>query len=267
MLKVKNLSKYFKSSLFSNKKNQALDNVSFEIKRGEVFGIVGQSGSGKTTLANTLLKVLPPSSGQVLFEGNDLYGKRQMDELEFRKKVQVITQNFNNALNPNMTVMESLKEVFLIHGKKKYKSITREDLIKMLDKVVLGKELLSRYPTQLSGGQLQRILISRVVSLKPALIIADEPTSCLDMSVQARIIYLLMKLKKEHDFTLIFISHDIELTAAISDRIAVMHKGKIVEIAHADKILHNPQNDYTKLLIESSKTSDFTKREKTCLAI
>lgn len=267
MLKVKNLSKNFKRSLFSNKKNQALDNISFEIKRGEVFGIVGKSGSGKTTLANTLLKMLPPSSGQVLFEGIDLYGKKQMKELEFRKKVQAITQNFNNALNPNMMVMESMKEVFLIHGKKKHKSITQKDLIKMLNEVALGKELLIRYPRQLSGGQLQRILISRVVSLKPELIIADEPVSCLDMSVQARIIHLLMKLKKEHDFTLIFISHDIGLTTAISDRIAVMHKGKIVEIDNANKIYHDPQNNYTKLLIESSKNSDFTKREKLCLAI
>jgi peptide/nickel transport system ATP-binding protein len=230
MLTVEHLSKVYDGGPFSRKKTVALENISFHLKRGEVLGIVGESGSGKTTLANILLRAVSPDGGRVLLEGWKLFGKGRMPEDEFRRKVQMITQNFAGALHPDMTVLESIREVQRLFGRDVYKSVGEADVVRTLGDVGLGEELLHRRPAQLSGGQLQRVLIARVVSLKPALIIADEPTSCLDTSVQARIVRLLMALKLEYAFTMIFISHDVALTAAISDRIAVMNNGRIVEM-------------------------------------
>ncbi len=252
MLDVKNVTKLFSSGIFIKKYLSALDNVSLHIERGEVFGIVGESGSGKTTLARIMLKSLKPSSGTVYFEGNDLYNGR-MCSFEFRRKVQVITQNFSNALNPFMTIGESLKEVFRIQGIGKFRSITRQMETDIFKEVGLGIEHLGRYPSQLSGGQLQRVMIARVIALRPHLIIADEPTSCLDMSVQAQVIHLLLDLKKEMDFTMIFISHDIELVASISDRIAVMLDGRIVEMGSTKNIMEFPKISYTKKLVKCSR--------------
>ena len=167
--------------------------------------------------------------------------------------MQVITQNFSNALNPFMTIGESLKEVFRIQGIGKFRSITRQMETDIFKEVGLGIEHLGRYPSQLSGGQLQRVMIARVIALRPHLIIADEPTSCLDMSVQAQVIHLLLDLKKEMDFTMIFISHDIELVASISDRIAVMLDGRIVEMGSTKNIMEFPKISYTKKLVKCSR--------------
>jgi ABC-type glutathione transport system ATPase component len=267
MLSVRKLSKTFDGGLFSRRKITALDNVSFDLKRGEVLGIVGESGSGKTTLAMILLRAAVPDSGRVMVDGNDIFGKRRMHEKEFRRRVQMVTQNFSDALHPDMTVMESMQEVFRMLGKKTYQSISEADIVGRLSAVGLGRELLHRRPAQLSGGQLQRILIARVISIRPQLIIADEPTSCLDTSVQARIIRLLMNLKQEYGFTMIFISHDLPLTAAIADRIAVMQQGRIVEMAMPREILEAPQHAYTRRFVRSAVGNHFLKREPICLAI
>lgn len=267
MLNVEHLSKVYGGGPFSGRKTTALEDISFDLKRGEVLGIVGESGSGKTTLANILLRAVAPDEGRVLLEGNDLFGKGRMPEGEFRRKVQIITQNFSDALHPDMTVLESMKEVQLIFGKSAYRSVTEADVIRTLEDVGLGEALLHRRPAQLSGGQLQRVLIARVVSLKPALIVADEPTSCLDTSVQARIIRLLMDLKREYAFTMIFISHDVALTAAISDRIAVMRRGRMVEMGAAARVVAAPRDAYTRRLVQSTKESSFSEKESLCLAV
>ncbi|BBO82442.1 ABC transporter ATP-binding protein [Desulfosarcina ovata subsp. sediminis] len=267
MLAVRNLSKAFDGSLFSRRKIIALDDVSFNLRRGETLGVVGESGSGKTTLASILLRATDPDRGQVMLSGNDIFGKRRMPEREFRKKVQMVTQNFSNALHPDMSVMESMREVFRTLGKKAYQSVSETDIVRRLNDVGLGRELLHRRPAQLSGGQLQRILIARVISLRPQLIIADEPTSCLDTSVQARIIRLLMTLKQEYGFAMIFISHDLPLTAAIADRIAVMYQGRIVELGLPREILTNPQHAYTHRFVRSAVGKHFLNREPICLAV
>jgi ABC-type glutathione transport system ATPase component len=267
MLRVEHLSKVYNGGPFSGKKTTALEDISFDLKRGEVLGIVGESGSGKTTLANILLRAVAPDEGRVLLDGNDLFGKGRMPEGEFRKKVQMITQNFSDALHPDMTVQESIKEVQRIFGKNAYRSVSEADVIRTLGDVGLGEELLHRRPAQLSGGQLQRVLIARVVSLKPALIIADEPTSCLDTSIQARIIRLLMALKREYAFTMIFISHDVALTAAISDRIAVMRGGLMVETGDSTQVIKTPRDAYTRRFVRNAMDSVFSKKEPICLAV
>jgi ABC-type glutathione transport system ATPase component len=267
MLTVRNLAKTFDGGLFSRRKVTALDDVSFDLKKGEILGIVGQSGSGKTTLASILLRAAAPDSGRVMVGGNDIFGKRRMSEREFRKRVQMITQNFSDALHPDMTVMESMREVFRMLGKKTYQSVSEADIVRRLNDVGLGRELLHRRPAQLSGGQLQRILIARVISIRPQLIIADEPTSCLDTSVQARMISLLMALKQQYGFTMIFISHDLPLTAMIADRIAVMQQGRIVEMGMPKDILEAPQHAYTRRFVRSAVGDHFLKRESICLAV
>jgi ABC-type glutathione transport system ATPase component len=266
MLKVEHLSKVYDGGLFSRRKIRALKNISFELRRGEVLGIVGESGSGKTTLANIFLRAVAPDEGRVLLEGRDLFGKGRMPEGEFRKKVQMITQNFAGALHPDMTVLESIKEVQRIFGKNVYRSVGEADVVRILRDVGLGEELLHRRPAQLSGGQLQRVLIARVISLRPSLIIADEPTSCLDTSVQARIIHLLMALKREYGFTMIFISHDVALTAAISDRIMVMQGGRMVEMGASARVVTVPRDAYTRRFVQSAMGESFSERKKKCLA-
>ncbi len=267
MLTVDHLSKVFDTGPFSRKKTEALKEISFDLNRGEVLGIVGESGSGKTTLANILLRAVTPDSGRVLFDGNDLFGKNRIPERVFRKRVQMITQNFSDALHPDMTVLESMKEVHRLFGKKAYKSITKEEVAGVLETVGLGEELLFRRPVQLSGGQLQRVLIARVVSIRPELIIADEPTSCLDTSVQARIIRLLISLKEAYAFTMIFISHDVALTAAISDRIAVMHNGCMVELGDSAQVVKSPRDAYTRRFVQSAMDGFLPRKDPICLAV
>lgn len=227
--------------------------MSFEVQKGEVFGIVGESGSGKTTLAKMLLRILSPDEGAIYLWGRDLFALGGKGIKNFRSKVQAITQNCENALNPRMRIRESLKEVFLVKGKRFFRLVRDNELINMLIKVGLQKEHLDRFPAQLSGGQLQRVIVARVMALQPELIIADEPIANLDVSVQAQIIHLILNLKKSGNFTLIFISHDLELAAAISDRIAVMLNGEIVEIGAAKSIMKNPEHNYTKRLVELAK--------------
>lgn len=230
MLSVRNLKKVYRSGISSEKSVIALHNVSFDIHQGEVFGIVGESGSGKTTLARILLRLVLPDEGSVFLEGRDVLALKGRRLRIFRKEMQAVTQTYETALNPRMKVKESLKEVFLVKGRKSFTKITTSKLAEMLAEVGLGKEHLDRYPSQLSGGELQRVIIARVMALTPGLIIADEPTSNLDVSTQAQIIHLMLKLKEKIGSTLIIISHDLELVSAICDRVAVLKNGRIEAI-------------------------------------
>ena len=239
MLKVRNLTKVYYTGIFSRRSMFALNNLSFDVNRGDIFGIVGESGSGKTTVAKILLRLIEPDHGSVYFDKQNLLTLNGEKLRRFRQRIQAVPQNYESALNPRMKIEESLKEVFLVKRKKRCKEITRKSLSARLNEVGLKEEHLDRHPAQLSGGQLQRVNIARVMALEPELIVADEPTSNLDVSVQAQIIHLMLDLKRKTNSTLIFISHDLDLISLICDRVAVMRKGEIVAIGVTEKILNH----------------------------
>lgn len=230
MLKVRNLSKIYYTGMFCKKPVFSLNDISFDVKQNEIFGIIGKNGSGKTTIARILLKLIKPDCGTIFFNSQNLLKLKDEKLRRFRKKIQGISQNYETALNPRMKIKESLKEVFLATGRKAFNEITDNKLEAMLNEVGLGKEHLNRFPAQLSGGQLQRINIARAIALRPELIIADEPTSNLDVSVQAQIIHLMLKIKKKTEMSFIFISHDRALISLICDKVAIFDEGKIIEI-------------------------------------
>lgn len=230
---------------------KAVDDVSFELFEGETVGLVGESGCGKTTLGRSILQLITPTAGSVIFKGKDLV-KAPKDELrELRKDIQIIFQDPYSSLNPRITVGEAIGEPLKVHGVVQKKQQQKEKVIELLQKVDLKPEYYHRYPHEFSGGQRQRIVIARALALQPSFIICDESVSALDVSVQAQVLNLLNDLKGEFGFTSIFISHDLSVVRYISDRIMVMNKGKIVESGNAEDIYLRPQSAYTKKLIAS----------------
>ncbi|MEG0307291.1 MAG: ATP-binding cassette domain-containing protein [Clostridium sp.] len=249
MIRVENLSKEFKSGLIHKRIIKAIDNVSFEIEEGKTLGLVGESGCGKSTLSRVILKLIKADSGKIFFSGKDIsnYSFSQMREL--RGNMQIIFQHPDSALSPKKIIKNSLIEPLKIY--RTYKNGESEELIKYYLKFVgVSEEILSRYPHQVSGGQIQRVVIARALLLNPKFIILDEPTSMLDVSVQAQVIQVLRKVQKEFGITYLFISHDIDLVRAVSDDIAIMLNGKIVETIKADRLYEDATNEYTKMLIE-----------------
>lgn len=249
MIRVENLSKEFKSGLISKKIIKSIDDVSFEIEEGKTLGLVGESGCGKSTLSRVILKLIKADGGRIFFQGKEIsnYSFSQMREL--RGNMQIIFQHPDSALSPKKTINNSLIEPLKIH--KVYKNGESEELIKHYLKFVgIGEEILSRYPHQVSGGQIQRVVIARALLLNPKFIILDEPTSMLDVSVQAQVIEVLKKAQRKFGITYLFISHDIDLVRAISDEIAIMLDGKIVETVKSDRLYEDATNEYTKMLIE-----------------
>lgn len=246
LLQVKQLSKDFqkKSSLgFQTTSISAVKNVSFSIREGELFALIGESGSGKTTLAKLLLRMEQPTSGQIKFLG-------QLDQPNTKRspaEMQVIFQNPDSAMNPFLTVLEQVKEPLIVSGI----SEPEKKAVEMLNKVGIGADLLDRLPQKLSGGQKQRVVIARALVTNPRFVIADEPVSSLDVTLQSQVIQLMMQLKDALDLTYFFISHDLRLVAEIADRVAVMYQGEIVEMGETMKVLNEPQHTYTKALIES----------------
>lgn len=243
-------------------KVKAVNNVSLSVKAGETLGLVGESGCGKSTLGKTILKLNEPSSGKIIFQGQDItkLSPRQMRPL--RREMQIVFQDPLESLNPRHTVGAILEEPFIIHnvGTRAERS---QWIVKLLKKVGLDESALHRYPHEFSGGQRQRIGIARAIALKPKLLICDESVSALDVSVQAQILNLLLKLQQEMNLAMIFISHDLSVVRHISDRVAVMHFGKIVEEGTSEEIYHNPQNDYTKKLLSAIPISHPRERRKT----
>lgn len=255
LLEVRQLVKHFPvfGGLFSREvaRVHAVDNVSFQIHKGQTLGLVGESGCGKSTLGRTLLGLITPTSGQVLFEGHDLVPMSASEIRPLRRDLQIIFQDPFASLNPRMSIGEILSEPFEIHGLFKDKKEREQQVAHLLLEVGLQPEAAARYPHEFSGGQRQRIGIARALALKPKLIVADEPVSALDVSIQSQILNLMMDLKEKYGLGYIFIAHDLAVIEHISDFVAVMYLGKIVEYARAESLYRKPSHPYTRALIAS----------------
>ena len=227
LLKVENLKKYYYSGLFKKEVHRAVDGVSFEIDKGETLGLIGKSGCGKSTLGKTVLRLLEPTAGRVLFDGQDISGLKGSALKSLGTKMQIIFQNPESCLNPRMKIYDAITEPLRLHrlcGRNEERGRVQE----LIEAVSLSEELLFRYPRELSGGQVQRVAIARVLGLKPGFIVADEPTSMLDPLVQAQILFLLKKLQTKYGISFLFISHDMQVVEWMSDKVAFMEEGKIV---------------------------------------
>lgn len=255
LLEVNNLSKYYTntSGFFKRKANvvRAVDDVSFTIRRGECVGLVGESGCGKSTLGKTIMRLEQATSGEIIFDGENLLKLEGETLRKKRKDFQIIFQDPYSSLNPRMTVGDAISEPLSIHKPEWSKSVRKEKVMSLLEKVGLGSDVYSRYPHQFSGGQRQRVCIARAIGMQPKLIICDESVSALDVSVQAQVLNLLKDLQEEFELSYLFITHDLSVVKFISDEILVMQQGKIVESGDPESVIHHPQQDYTRMLIDA----------------
>lgn len=229
----------------------AVNDISFEINKGEVFSIVGESGCGKSTTARTIIKLLEPKGGEVIFDGKNLTNLPSDEMNEYRNRMQMIFQDPYASLNPRQKVLDIIMEPMLFHGVESTPEKAREKALDILEKVGLRREQAERYPHQFSGGQRQRIGIARALAVEPEFIVADEPVSALDVSIQAQILNLLMDIKEEFQFSYLFIAHDLSVVKHISDRLAVMYLGKIVEMGSKEHIFENFKHPYTQALFSA----------------
>lgn len=254
ILEVKHLKQYFKNGRNVTK---AVDDVSFNIYEGETFGLVGESGSGKTTTGRSILQLYKPTSGEVIFEGKNVADlKSRADKLAFTRDAQMIFQDPYASLNPRMIVEDIIAEGLDIHHLVKNKDERTERVEELLETVGLNASHASRFPHEFSGGQRQRIGIARALAVEPKFIVADEPISALDVSIQAQVVNLMIELQKKRGLTYLFIAHDLSMVKFISDRIGVMHYGKLLEVGPADDVYDRPLHDYTKSLISAVPIPD-----------
>lgn len=269
LLDVRNLEKYFPirggllSRVVGNVK--AVNDVSFKLSRGEVVGLVGESGSGKTTAGRAILRLIEPTGGQVIFNGTDITKLSKSQMRDYRREMQIIFQDPFASLNPRMTVADIIGEAMQIHhlhpGKERIKRIAE-----LLEKVGLRPEHMRRYPHEFSGGQRQRIGIARALAVNPSFIVADEPVSALDVSIQAQVVNLLQDLQEELGLTVLFIAHDLAVVEYICDRIIVMYLGRVMEIASSRELNTNPKHPYTEALLSAAPIPDPTvKRQRIIL--
>ena len=264
LISIENLSKSFlKNTFLSNKKISvnALENINLQIGYGEVVSLVGESGSGKSTLGRILLKLSNPDKGTIRFDGLNFYCNKSTELKRFRSAIQIIFQDPYSSLDPKRTIGYSISEPLIIQNKYR-KAEIQEKVRKLLTAVGIDPDSEKRYPHEFSGGQRQRIAIARAISTEPKIIVADEPTSALDVTVQAQILELLLKLKDEQNISFLFISHDLAVVQQVSDSVAVMCEGRILEKGSTSQVLQNPLNGYTKSLINSVPIPDPTKRQK-----
>jgi len=266
LIEAVNLKKWFplRTGFFSTllKKElyvKAVDDVSFYVRKGEIFGLVGESGSGKTTTGKLLIRLIEPTSGKIIFKGEDITKYPESKLKSYRKKVQIIFQDPYESLNPRMLVEDILSEPLLIHGISDEKEIY-EKIYKVLEAVKLTppEEFLLRYPHELSGGQRQRVATARALMLDPEFIVADEPVSMLDVSIRAEVLNVILDLREKFNVAFLFITHDLALARHMCDRIAVMYLGKIVEMADVDDLVYDPLHPYTKALINAVPVPDPT---------
>ena len=254
LLVVRDLKKHFlpkkKFLEISSAPIRAVDGISFTLHKRETLGLVGESGCGKSTAARTLLRLIEPTSGQVRFCGTDLFDLKETEMRNLRKEMQIIFQDPYSSLNPGRRIGYILQEPFEIHGFRN-KRENAEKATQLLEQVGLAPDYFNRYPHELSGGQLQRVSIARAIALNPKLIVADEPVSALDVSIQAQILNLLQDLKEKLGISYLFISHDLGVVEYFCDRVAVMYLGKIVELADSEQIYNSPQHPYTIALLNA----------------
>ncbi|MBU7015081.1 MAG: ATP-binding cassette domain-containing protein [Theionarchaea archaeon] len=265
LMQVRNLEKYFPitAGFFGRKVGdiRAVDNVSFDVFPKEILGIVGESGCGKTTLGKTVLRLIEPTAGEILFEGRDVSKLGSRELKEFKKEAQMIYQDPYSSLDPRMTVYDIIGEPFEIHGELK-SGEKKKVVLRLMNEVGLAPFHIYRYPHEFSGGQRQRIGIARAIALKPRLIVADEPTSALDVSVQSKILNLLSDIQKEEGLTMMFITHDLSIVRHISDRVAVMYVGVIVEMGTEEQIFEKMYHPYTEALLSAAPIADPRKKRK-----
>ena len=255
LLSVRGLKKHFPVKQGFLKRTsgylQAVDGVDLEVRRGETLGLVGESGCGKSTLGRTLLRLLEPTAGEITFDGVELVGLGSRDMKEMRRHMQIVFQDSVGSLDPRMKVGDLIAEGLTIHGigaRKERDAVVHE----MLERVGMPPEAADRYPHQFSGGQRQRIGLARALVLQPKLVVADEPVSALDVSIQSQVLNLLVELKAEFDLTYVFVAHDLAVVGYISDRVAVMYLGRIVEIAPSDELFRRPLHPYTMALLSAN---------------
>ena len=256
LIEMKNLKKYF--PMKQKQVLKAVDNVTMDIHKGEILSLVGESGSGKTTLGRTVSRVYHKTNGDILFGGKPV---EKYSIKEFTKKVQMIFQDPQASLNPRMKVRDIIAEGIDIHKLAKTKKERMEKVYSLLEIVGLNREHANRFPHEFSGGQRQRIGIARALAVDPEVLVCDEPISALDVSIQAQVVNLLKDLQKERNLTLLFIAHDLSMVKYISDRVAVMYRGKVVELGTPEEVYNNPIHSYTKSLISAVPIADPTAKK------
>ncbi|WP_191562315.1 ABC transporter ATP-binding protein [Metabacillus idriensis] len=255
LLEVKNLKQHFNVGKANEVK--AVDNISFDIYKGETLGLVGESGCGKSTTGRSIIRLYDATDGEVKFSGVNVHGKKSKSELKtFNRKMQMIFQDPYASLNPRMKVSDVIAEGIDIHGLAKSDKERMERVYELLETVGLNREHANRFPHEFSGGQRQRIGIARALAVDPDFIIADEPISALDVSIQAQVVNLMKQLQKEKGLTYLFIAHDLSMVKYISDRIGVMYFGKLVELADAEELYNNPIHPYTQALLSAIPLPD-----------
>ena len=265
LLEIKDLKQYFR---INNKTTvKAVDGITFDIYKGETFGLVGESGSGKSTTGRTIIKLYDATSGEIVYNGENIQKRMSKStRLKFNKKMQMIFQDPQACLNGRMTVADVIAEGIDIHGLAKTKEERMKKVYDLLETVGLNREHANRYPHEFSGGQRQRIGIARALAIEPEFIIADEPISALDVSIQAQVVNLLNELKINRGLTYLFIAHDLSMVKYISDRVGVMYRGKLMELADSDEIYDHPLHPYTKSLLSAiphpDPKSERTRRRK-----
>src|SRR5665647_1524775 len=261
LLKVENLRKYFpiKDGFGKMKNVQAVENVSFDIKKGETFGLVGESGCGKTTLGRSILRLLEPTAGKITYDGEVIFDakrKHQPKMLPFRRKMQIIFQDPSASLDPRMTVGEIIGEALDIHKLYENKQQRTDRINNLLDMVGLNSEHSNRYAHEFSGGQQQRIGVARALAVEPEFIVADEPLSALDVSIQAQVVNLLCDLRDRLSLTMLFISHDLDVVEYLCDRVVVLYLGRVMEVAPTAELFARPLHPYSQALLAASPKPD-----------
>lgn len=265
LLETKDIKKYFpvRTGIFARVSDyvKAIDGVSIHVDKGETLGLVGESGCGKTTLGRVVLNLIPPTEGEILFDDVQIHSLKSKEMRKMRREMQIIFQDPYGSLNPRMTVENIVGEPLSVFKLAKGRE-RRKKTVKLLETVGLSKKYINRYPHEFSGGQRQRISIARAIALNPKFIVCDEPVSALDVSIQAQILNLLQDLQKEYHLSYLFISHDLSIVEYISDRVAVMYLGKIVELAGNKELYKNPKHPYTHALLSAIPVPDIKKRRK-----